>query len=101
MAFPLQDGETSLTNASKEGHADAVQALLDAGADRYAQVRRAPCLLMTAPEIMLSIGCCCSSLIVYGVVHTSVTTLYPADVASLVCAHGVHPGCDISCACTG
>jgi len=57
--------------AAMYGHADAVQALLDAGADRYAEVRKTPCSLMTAPEIILSMGYCCSSLTVYGVVHAS------------------------------
>jgi len=49
----------------------AVQALLDAGADRYAEVRMTSCSLMTAHEIIVSIGYCYSSLTVYGVVHAS------------------------------
>jgi len=53
------------------GHADAVPALLDAGADRYAEVRMTPCSLMTAHEIILSMGYCCSSLTVYRAVHAS------------------------------
>jgi len=55
--------------AARYGHADAVQALLDAGADRYAEVRMTPCSPMIAHEISLSLGYCCSSLTVYGVVH--------------------------------
>jgi len=40
MAYFSQNGNTCLLLAAKEGHADAVQALLDAGADRYlAEVR--------------------------------------------------------------
>jgi len=57
--------------AARGGHAVAVQALLDAGADRYAEVRTTPCSLMTAHEIILSMGYCCSSLTVYGVVDAS------------------------------
>jgi len=57
--------------AAGGGHADAVQALLDAGADRYAKVRMTPCSPMTAHEIILSMGYCCSSLTVYGVVDAS------------------------------
>jgi len=56
MACALQDGETALRRAARGGHADAVQALLDAGADRYAEVRMTPCSLMTAHEIILSMG---------------------------------------------
>jgi len=98
MTGALQDRETALKNAAGGGHADAVQALLDAGADRYAEVRMTPCSLMTAREIILPMGYCCSSLTVYGVLHASCD-----DVLScgLVCAHGVHPGCGISCVCTG
>jgi len=55
-AYALQDGETALQKAVRGGHADAVQALLDAGADRYAEVRMTPCSLMTAHEIILSVG---------------------------------------------
>jgi len=67
MACSLQDGDTALKNAARYGHAEVVQALLDAGADRYAEVRMTPCSLMTAHEIIISIGYCCSSLTVYGV----------------------------------
>jgi len=67
----LQDGRTPLMLAAIYLHADAVQALLDANADRYAEVRMTPCSLMTAHEIMLSMGYCCSSLTVYCVVHAS------------------------------
>jgi len=56
MACALQVGETTLMKAAQNGHADAVQALLDAGADRYAEVRMTPCSLMTAHEIILSMG---------------------------------------------
>jgi len=42
--------------AAFSGHTDAVQALLDAGADRYAEVRMTPCSLMTAHEIVLFHG---------------------------------------------
>jgi len=52
------------------GRADAVQVLLDAGADRYAEVRMTPCSLMTAHDIIFSMGYCCSSLTVYDV-HAS------------------------------
>jgi len=51
----LQDGNTPLMLAALCGCADAVQALLDAGADRYAEVRMTPCS-MTAHEIILSMG---------------------------------------------
>ena len=44
----LQAGSTPLRLAAVFGHADAVQALLDAGADRYAEVRMTPCLLMSS-----------------------------------------------------
>jgi len=57
--------------AARDGHADVVQALLGAGADRYAEVRMTLCLLVMAYEIILSPGYCCSSLTVYGVVHSS------------------------------
>jgi len=56
MACALQDGETALMRATGNGQADAVQALLDAGADRFAEVRKIPCSLMTAHEIILSMG---------------------------------------------
>jgi len=56
MAGALQDGSTALKNAARGGDADAVQALLDAGADRYAEVRMTTCSLMTAHEIILSMG---------------------------------------------
>jgi len=69
LACALQGGETALKNAARGGHADAVQALLDAGADRYAEVRMTPCSLMTAHEIIFSMGYCCSSLTAYGVDH--------------------------------
>jgi len=50
-------------HAVEYSYADAVQALLDAGADRYAEVRMTPCSLM----IILSMAYCCSSLTVYRV----------------------------------
>jgi len=56
LACALQDGSTALMKAAGGGQADAVQALLDAGADRYAEVRMTPCSLMTAHEIILSMG---------------------------------------------
>jgi len=56
--------------AAMHDRADAMQALLDAGADRYAEVRMTPCSLMTPHEIILSMVSCCS-LTVYGVVHAS------------------------------
>jgi len=65
----LQYGLTPLILAAWIGQADAVQALLDAGADRFAEVRMTPCSLMTAHEIILSMGYGCSSLSVYVVVH--------------------------------
>jgi len=71
MACALQDGETALMDAARGGHADAVQALLDLGADRYAEVRMTSWSLMTAHEIIPSTGYCCSSLTVYGVHHAS------------------------------
>jgi len=67
----LQYGSTPLKFAARYGHADAVQALLDAGAGRYAEVRMTPCSLMTAHQIIRSMGYCCSSLTVYGVDHAS------------------------------
>jgi len=42
--------------AARNGHASAVKALLDAGADQCVEVRLTPCSLMIAQEIMLSIG---------------------------------------------
>ena len=71
MACSLQDGDTALKNAARYGHAEVVQALLDAGADRYAEVRMTPCSQMIAREIILSMGYCCSLLTVYGVIHAS------------------------------
>jgi len=62
MCTVSQNGNTPLIYAAWEGQADAVQALLDAGADRYAEVRMTPCSLITAHEIILSMGYCCSSL---------------------------------------
>jgi len=56
MACALQGGSTALTRAAGGGHADVVQALLDLGADRYAEVRMTPCSLMTAHDIILSMG---------------------------------------------
>jgi len=56
MACALQVGETALMKAAQNGHADAVQALLDAGADRYTEVRMTPCSLMTAHELILFMG---------------------------------------------
>jgi len=38
--------------AAQYGYADAVQALLDVGADRYAEVRMTPCPLITAQEVI-------------------------------------------------
>jgi len=52
----LQAGSTPLKLAAMYDRADAVQALLDAGADRYAEVRMTPCSLMTAHNIILSMG---------------------------------------------
>jgi len=101
MACALQDGETPFILATRFGHADAVQALLDAGADRYAKVRMTPCSLMTAHEIILCMGYCCSSLTEYGFFTLGVMMMYPAGAPCLVCAHGVHPGCGISCVFTG
>jgi len=97
----LQYGRTPLMFAALYGHADALQALLDAGADRYAKVRMTPCSLMTAHEIILSMGYCCSLLTVYGVLHASCDDNVHADVPCLVCAHGVQPDGGISCVCTG
>jgi len=71
LACALQGGETALKSAARGRQADAMQALLDACADRHAEVRMTPCSLMTAHEIILSMGYCCSSLTVYGVVHAS------------------------------
>jgi len=71
MACALQNGEILLTDAAKRGHAEVLQALLDAGADRYAEVRMTPWSQMTAHEIILSMGYSCSSLPVYGVLHAS------------------------------
>jgi len=56
MACALQGGETALRGAARDGRADVVQALLDAGADRYTEVRMTPCSLMTAHQIILSMG---------------------------------------------
>jgi len=41
-------------HAAVKGHADAVQALLDAGADRYAEVRDHANLMIIAREIILT-----------------------------------------------
>jgi len=71
MACALQGGETALKKAAGGGHADAVQALLDAGADRYAEVRMTPCSLMIAHGIILSIGYYGSTLTVYGICEPS------------------------------
>jgi len=43
----LQYGKTLLMIAVGNGQANVVQALLDAGADRYAEVRMTPYSLMT------------------------------------------------------
>jgi len=56
IACALQDGWIPLMFAARNGHASAVKALLDAGADRCVEVRLTPCSLMIAQEIMLSIG---------------------------------------------
>jgi len=71
MACSLQNGEAVLMKAAGGGQAEVVQALLDAGADRYAEVRMTPCSLMTAHEIIPSTGYCCSLLTVYGDLHAS------------------------------
>jgi len=50
--------------AADRGHANAVKALLDKGADRFAEVWMTPCLLMTAHAVILCIGYCSTSLTV-------------------------------------
>jgi len=48
-----QDPSTPLMVAAAKGHADAVQALLDAGADRNAAVRDHANILMSASDFSL------------------------------------------------
>jgi len=50
--IPSQIGLAPLSLAARCGHAEALQALLDAGTDRYAQVRITPCSLTTAHAFM-------------------------------------------------
>jgi len=77
--------------AARYGHADAVQALLDAGADRYAEVRMTPCSLMTAHEIILSMGYCCGTRTVYGgVLQTSCDACTLLTVCNPAVAYRVH-----------
>ena len=47
---------TPLMFAAQNGHANAVKALLNSGADRCTEVRMIPCPLMTAHQIMLFNG---------------------------------------------
>jgi len=56
IACSLQDGVTPLMFAAQNGHANAVKALLNSGADRCTEVRMIPCPLMTAHQIMLFNG---------------------------------------------
>jgi len=48
------------------GQANVAQALLDAGADRYAEVRVALCLLITVHAVIVSMGYCCTSVTMLG-----------------------------------
>jgi len=76
--------------SARYGHADVVQALLDASADRYAEVRMTPCSLMTAHRSSSPWYCCGTRTVYGGVLQTSCDACTLLTVCTPAVAYRVH-----------